>query len=45
MVVARTCANTSGETVFFAIRARLMQFHAGVVEVKMHGSGERVGKV
>lgn len=45
MVVARTCANTSDEAVFFARRERLTQFQAGVVEVKMHGSAERVGVV
>ena len=44
-VVARTWAKISEDVVFEASRERLMQFQAGVVLVKMHGSGPRVGDV
>lgn len=44
-VVARTCAKTREEVVLRASRARLVQFQAGVVEVKMQGSGESSGVV
>ena len=44
-VVARTWAKMSDEVVLEASRDRLMQFQAGVVLVKMQGSGPRVGGV
>jgi hypothetical protein len=44
-VVARTWANRSEEVVLDAIRDRLMQFHAGIVDVKTQGSGPREGDV
>jgi hypothetical protein len=44
-VVARTWAKIRGEAVLEAIRCRLMQFQAGMVEVKMHGSGPSLGSV
>ena len=44
-VVARTCAKIREEVVLEARRERLMQFHAGVVEVKMQGEGPRLGGV
>ena len=44
-VVARTWANMRDEVVLEARRERLMQFHAGVVLVKMQGSGPRDGGV
>jgi hypothetical protein len=44
-VVARTCAKMRDEVVFDAMRERLMQFHAGIVEVKTQGSGPREGEV
>lgn len=44
-VVARTWAKMSFECVFGAMRSRLTQFHAGRVEVKMHGSGPSSGSV
>jgi hypothetical protein len=44
-VVARTCAKRSDEVVLEAMRDRLMQFHAGIVDVKTHGSGPREGDV
>jgi hypothetical protein len=44
-VVARTCAKISDEVVFEAMRDKLMQFHAGIVEVKTQGSGPRDGEV
>lgn len=44
-VVALTCAKIRDEVVLEAMRFRLMQFHAGIVEVKMHGSGPRAGDV
>lgn len=42
-MVARTWAKTSGDWVLEARRERLGEFQAGVVEVKIMGSGERVG--
>ena len=44
-VVARTWAKIRDEVVLEARRERLMQFQAGVVLVKMQGSGPRVGGV
>lgn len=44
-VVARTWANMSEEVVLEAIRDRLIQFHAGIVDVKTQGSGPRDGEV
>jgi hypothetical protein len=44
-VVARTCAKIREDVVFEAMRDRLMQFQAGIVEVKTHGSGPREGEV
>ena len=44
-VVARTWAKIRDEVVLEARRERLMQFHAGVVLVKMQGSGPRDGGV
>lgn len=44
-MVARTWANISDEVVLAARRSRLMQFQAGIVDVKMHGSGPRDGGV
>jgi len=44
-VVARTWAKMSDEVVLDAIRERLMQFQAGMVEVKTQGSGPREGDV
>lgn len=44
-VVARTCAKMSDEVVLDAMRDRLMQFQAGIVEVKTQGSGPREGEV
>ena len=44
-VVARTWANIRDDVVLEARRERLMQFQAGVVLVKMQGSGPRVGGV
>lgn len=44
-VVARTWAKIRDEVVLDARRERLMQFQAGVVLVKMQGSGPRVGGV
>lgn len=44
-MVARTWAKIKDEVVFDANRSRLRQFHAGMVEVKIHGSGPRVGSV
>jgi hypothetical protein len=44
-VVARTCAKIKEDVVFEARRSRLMQFHAGMVEVNMQGSGPSVGEV
>lgn len=44
-VVARTWAKMRDEVVLEARRDRLMQFQAGVVLVKMQGSGPRDGGV
>ena len=44
-VVARTWAKMREEAVLEASRERLMQFQAGVVEVKMQGSGPKAGGV
>jgi hypothetical protein len=44
-VVARTCAKISEDVVLEAIRDRLMQFQAGIVDVKTHGSGPSEGEV
>jgi hypothetical protein len=35
----------SDDDVLAASLLRLTQFHAGMVEVKMHGSGPRAGEV
>jgi hypothetical protein len=42
-VLARTWAKMRGETVLLARRVRLVQFQAGMVEVKMQGSGPSSG--
>lgn len=44
-MVARTWAKMRGEAVLEAIRWRLMQFQAGVVDVKIQGSGPSLGSV
>jgi hypothetical protein len=44
-VVARTCAKMSEDVVLEAMRERLMQFQAGIVDVKTQGSGPREGDV
>ena len=44
-VVARTWAKMREDVVFEAIRDKLMQFHAGIVDVKTQGSGPREGDV
>jgi hypothetical protein len=44
-VVARTWAKISEEVVLEAMRDRLMQFQAGIVDVKTQGSGPRDGEV
>lgn len=44
-MVARTWAKISEEVVLEAMRDRLMQFQAGMVEVKMQGLGPREGEV
>ena len=44
-MVARTCAKIRGEAVLEARRERFEEFQAGVVEVKMHGAGPRLGEV
>ena len=44
-MVARTWAKMREEVVLEARRDRLMQFQAGIVEVKMHGWGPSVGRV
>ena len=44
-MVALTCAKMSDEVVLEAKRSKLMQFHAGIVDVKMHGSGPNLGSV
>lgn len=43
--MARTCAKMSGDAVFDAIRCKFMQFQAGIVDVKIHGSGPSFGSV
>lgn len=42
-MLARTWAKMRGETVLEARRERLVQFQAGMVEVKMQGSGPSRG--
>ncbi len=44
-VVARTWAKISEDVVLDAIRERLMQFQAGMVDVNTHGSGPSDGDV
>ena len=44
-VVARTCAKIREDVVLEANRFRLMQFQAGIVDVKIQGSGPRSGEV
>ena len=44
-MVARTWAKMSDDVVLAARRSRLMQFQAGMVDVKMQGSGPNVGDV
>jgi hypothetical protein len=44
-VVARTCAKRSEEAVLEAMRERLIQFQAGIVDVNMQGSGPSAGDV
>ena len=44
-VVARTWAKIKEDVVLEARRERLMQFQAGVVLVKIQGSGPKVGGV
>ena len=44
-VVARTWAKIRLEVVFDASRDRFTQFHAGIVEVKIQGSGPNDGSV
>lgn len=44
-MVARTWAKMSDEVVLEAMRERLMQFHAGIVEVNTHGVGPSEGEV
>jgi hypothetical protein len=44
-VVARTWAKMRDDVVLDAIRDRFMQFHAGMVDVKTHGSGPSEGDV
>ena len=44
-MVARTWAKISEEVVLDARRSRLMQFQAGIVDVKMQGSGPSFGSV
>ena len=44
-MVARTWAKMREEVVLEAIRDRLTQFHAGVVDVKMQGDDPRQGRV
>jgi hypothetical protein len=45
VVVARTWAKRRLDVVLEAMRVRLLQFHAGIVEVKTQGSGPKVGAV
>lgn len=44
-MVARTCAKIRLDVVLDAMRERLRQFHAGMVDVKTHGSGPKEGEV
>ena len=44
-VVARTWAKMSDEVVLEAMRERLMQFQAGMVDVKTQGVGPSEGDV
>lgn len=44
-VVALTWAKIREDVVLVAKRSRLMQFQAGIVEVKMHGVGPSDGGV
>lgn len=44
-MVARTWAKIREDVVLEAMRERLMQFQAGMVEVKMQGEGPRDGGV
>lgn len=44
-VVARTWAKIRDEAVFEASRSRFKQFHAGIVEVNIQGSGPSAGGV
>lgn len=44
-VVARTCAKIRLDVVFEAIRDKLRQFHAGIVDVNTQGSGPSEGEV
>jgi hypothetical protein len=44
-VVARTWAKIRLLAVLLARRSRFMQFQAGMVDVKIHGSGPRRGEV
>ena len=43
--MARTWAKMSEDVVLEAMRERLMQFHAGIVDVKTHGVGPSEGEV
>lgn len=43
--MARTCAKIREDVVLDAMRDRLMQFQAGIVDVKTHGSGPSEGDV
>jgi len=44
-VVARRWAKTSDEAVLLAMRCRLLQFHAGMVDVKRQGPAPSLGSV
>jgi len=44
-VVARRWAKMSDEAVLLAMRWRLLQFHAGMVEVKRQGAAPSLGSV
>ena len=44
-MLARTWAKMREEAVLEAIRCRFTQFQAGIIEVKMHGSGPNLGSV
>ena len=43
--MARTCAKMRLDVVFVAMRERLIQFQAGIVEVKTQGVGPSEGDV